>query len=389
MTRELCRCGRPLIERASDLEATCGECQYKPDYCSCEPLERPAGRVLAVTDLEPAAELVEPPVLACGDMLYLGGVHTLTGPPDCGKTTLACWWMLRAIRDGGRVLFLDEEGGREIVTERFQALGARRGERIGYIEFPSRSWNDGDVAMLADILDERKPVVVAWDSSAAFLARAGLDENAAADVTRFYARVLAPAARLFRAAVLAIDHDTKGGEPSRYARGSGAKLAATDVAYKVVVVKAFSKTESGSSKLIVTKDRRGWLERGHEVGFLAGTGDAAPLTVSITPAAPDPDYPDLTPAQAKLLEALDGAPATAAELVGRVVATHGHGLKRETVSRALGALVDARLADRIDQGPGKAVFWMRFGWSEPVTSHVTSRVRHTCPVTYPPCDLSL
>ena len=146
--------------------------------------------MLAVVDLEPATETVMPPVLICGDVLYRGGVHTLTGAPDCGKTTLACWWMLRAVREGGSVLFLDEEGGREIVVEKFQALGAKQGERIGYIQFPSRSWDAGDIAMLSDILAERRPDIVAWDSSAAFLARAGLDENAAADVTRFYAQVL-------------------------------------------------------------------------------------------------------------------------------------------------------------------------------------------------------
>src|SRR5262249_8095248 len=159
------------------------------------------------------------------------------GPPDCGKTTLACWWMLQAVRDGGSVLFLDEEGGREIVIEKFQALGAACGERIGYVQFPSRSWNASDVVMLSDVLTERKPSIVAWDSSAAFLAGAGLDENAAADVTRFYSHVLTPAARLHNAAVLVIDHDTKNSEPSRYARGSGAKLAATDVAYKVAMIK--------------------------------------------------------------------------------------------------------------------------------------------------------
>jgi hypothetical protein len=228
----------------------------------------PAG--LGVIDLEPAMETVEPPTLVCTDMLYLGAVHTLTGAPDCGKTTLACWWMLQAVRDGRTVLFLDEEGGRELVTEKFQALGARPGERIAYVPFPSRSWVPEDVRQLGQLLDERKPAIVTWDSAAAFLSRAGLDENAAADVTRFYTDVLIPCARQYGAAVIVIDHDTKSSEPSRYARGSGAKLAATDVAYKIASIKPFSKTDDGTSKLSITKDRRGWLHRDHEVAFTHG-----------------------------------------------------------------------------------------------------------------------
>ena len=38
MTREACHCGRPMVARAGDLEATCGECRSKPDSCECEPL---------------------------------------------------------------------------------------------------------------------------------------------------------------------------------------------------------------------------------------------------------------------------------------------------------------------------------------------------------------
>jgi hypothetical protein len=117
---------------------------------------------------------------------------------------------------------------------------------------------------------QRKPAIVMWDSSAAFLSTAGLDENSAQDVTRFYSQVLTPAARMHDAAVVVIDHDTKNSDPSRYARGSSAKLAATDVAYKIAPVAPFSKGQNGLARLTVTKDRRGWLSRAHEVTFTAG-----------------------------------------------------------------------------------------------------------------------
>lgn len=309
--------------------------------------QMPASRALKVIDLEPATEAVTTPEFVCGDLLYRGAVHTLSGPPDCGKTTLACWWMLQAVREGGSVLFLDEEGGREIVAEKFQALGAKRGERIGYVQFPSRSWNAEDMAMLSAVLDERKPAVVAWDSSAAFLSRAGLDENAAADVTRFYSQVLTLAARQHGAAVLVIDHDTKSSEPSRYARGSGAKLAAVDVAYKISPIRAFSKTESGASRLAVVKDRRGWLARSHEAAFLSDAGSETPLTVSIFEAGDGTEAgPELSPAEQKVLAVLDDIPRPIRELTDLIAAEHGHGLRRPTVQKALTRLAELGLAQK-------------------------------------------
>lgn len=288
---------------------------------------------LRVIDLEPATEVVEPPSFTCSDMLYLGGVHTLSGPPDCGKTTLACWWMLQAVRDGRHVLFLDEEGGRELVTEKFQALGAAPGERIGYVPFPSLQWSQSDVAQLAHILAERQPAIIAWDSAAAFLARAGLDENAAADVTRFYAQVLTFCARNYGAAVLVVDHDTKNSEPSRYARGSGAKLAATDVAYKIEAIRPFSKTEDGTSKLTVTKDRRGWLHRAHEVAFNASLSGT--LAVAITERATDATFrPTMYMHRVSDVLVANGGELTQNDLLARVHGNDKH------IKEALAVLID-------------------------------------------------
>jgi AAA domain len=322
--------------------------------------QRPPGpqpRKFTVVDLEPATIDVPTPTHICGDMLYRGAVHTLSGPPDCGKTTIVCWWMLQAIRTGHPVLFLDEEGGTDVVAERFQALDAQPGERISYLEFPCSTWEPDDVHELNTILEERKPALVVWDSSAAFLARAGLDENAASDVTKFYNRVLTPSARLHNAAVVVIDHDVKNAEPSRYARGSGAKLAVTDVAYKISPIGAFSKLQTGVSKLTVTKDRRGWLHRDHEVTFTP-TGSVLTLTIreTDTPSGPDTSA-ELTPAAEKILSVLGPEPATIKLITDRVVGKYGHGLRRETVSRILHELLEARHVDQVDTKVGRPSEW--------------------------------
>lgn len=61
--------------------------------------------------------------------------------------------------------------------------------------------------------------------------------------------------------------------------------------------------------------------------------------------------PDLPPAARKLLEVLRalGRPSTARELVDKVVEVHGHGLRRETVSRTLNSLLRDGLVDCIDE----------------------------------------
>lgn len=57
-------------------------------------------------------------------------------------------------------------------------------------------------------------------------------------------------------------------------------------------------------------------------------------------------------------------PATIRELVDRAAAKFGHGLKRETVSKALNVLLDTGHVDRLDQGQGKPALWIRAARSE-------------------------
>lgn len=73
------------------------------------------------------------------------------------------------------------------------------------------------------------------------------------------------------------------------------------------------------------------------------------------------DKSELPPAARKLVEALehfDGDPVPTDSLVDRVAERHGHGLKRETVSRHLNALMRADLVDCIEpESIGKPKLW--------------------------------
>lgn len=68
----------------------------------------------------------------------------------------------------------------------------------------------------------------------------------------------------------------------------------------------------------------------------------------------------LPPATLKILEALraaNGRALGASEIVDWIVTNYGHGLRRETVSRALGELVEIGAIDKIENGPFKTAVW--------------------------------
>jgi len=331
----------------------------------------PTARPFVPVDLaELARQGIPEPDLVCHGLLYRGGLHSLAGPPDCGKSTLLYLWALELLATGERVLLLDEESGREQVTEKLLALGATpellAPERLIYQDFPGRTWDPADHQALAELLERTRPALVGLDSAGAFLAVAGLSENESEHVTGFYKAVLLHAARTWNTAVVVLDHQGKADEAGRYARGSGAKLALVDVHLRVEAVVPFSRAQSGLLKLLVQKDRRGYLHRAHEIAVNVDAGEGT-LALSFTPvdhtpgpdgtraeefpgdpAATDPSLAELAPAARKLLVVLRqaaGQPLTSRELVDRVKGRWNHGLQRQTTSSALNDLAKRGLAD--------------------------------------------
>ncbi len=323
-----------------------------------------SSRPFTVTNLaELAGRGIDPPDLICDGHLYRPGTHSLSGPPDAGKTVLATAWTAGLLRAGESVVAFDEESGAEQTVEKLLAVGVEPAElaRLHYVEYPSRRWDGADVAAVADLLTDVRPALVYFDSSAAFLARAGLDEDRAPDVTRFWSEVLLPCARTYGAAVVVVDHLAKAAVTGgRYARGSGAKLASTDVAYLLDVLRPFSRAQDGLLKLSVSKDRRGYLHREHDVRVLTGEGRIRLELTRVDAQPADPELAGLAPAAVKVLDVLRAttAPATVHVLVDALAAKYGHGLRRNTASEALNALADRGLADCAGTGPrGEKTWW--------------------------------
>ena len=87
----------------------------------------------------------------------------------------------------------------------------------------------------------------------------------------------------------------------------------------------------------------------------------SPLAYAVEAQPAEHGDDEMPPAKRKLLEALiaaKGVPQTSAALVDWIVNKHGHGLRRETCSRELNALMRDGIADRIDPSPGLPALWV-------------------------------
>jgi hypothetical protein len=175
------------------------------------------------------------------------------------------------MNQGRAVIYMDEEGGQELVQERLYALGAHPdmvSELFIYIPFPKLSWDDEDLLALDEVFEVVGKCVapvglIVFDSLPDFLAAAGLNEDKAQDVTNFVHKVLG-VARERGVAQLVLDHlvkPEKGAKTrSKYSRGSGAKLGKADAAILIETAHEFDAKTSGQLGLYKTKDRYGRLD---------------------------------------------------------------------------------------------------------------------------------
>ncbi len=225
-----------------------------------------AGRVLLAKAIQ---EGVEPPAELEKAVLLAGRVHSFYGPSGSGKTWLMLWLMKRCIERGERVVVLDMENGKRIVSERLEQLGVdpeRVDDLLYYIPSPSMSLGAEDRLGYEAMLDEVKPALVIFDSLINFLASCGLEENSNDDVARWaFAFCHPPRNRGITVALL--DHIPKEGMS---ARGAGRKKDEVDVMWRVQQTKPFDRDSVGEIILVREKDREGWLPP--SVKFTIGGG---------------------------------------------------------------------------------------------------------------------
>lgn len=213
----------------------------------------------------------EPEWLVDG-VLLPGMVETFHGEPGCGKTIITLGFTRDLVRAGKNVLFIDEESGPQMTASRLALMGLSEEEaaRIHYYPFAGLTLDDSD-ALLATVL-QVAPTMVIFDSMADVLTASHLSEDASTDVTNWMVNVAVRIARsIVQPTVVILDHNTKDGLNTKYARGSGAKKAKADISFYVEKRAEFDASTLGRVALLRTKNRVGFVPE--KVEYVVGGRD--------------------------------------------------------------------------------------------------------------------
>ena len=298
----------------------------------------------------------EPEHLGVGGFLLRPSLVWLFGEPETGKSVLAYDAAVRELRQRRPVLLFDAEAGEADVRQKMRALGASDDDLTLLFAF--------DVAGTDLMLHPAWPLeaktrvgarLAIFDSAAALLAAAGLNENDAPEVLGFISRVLRPLVRDADSTVVVLDHVTKSEPGSRYPRASGSKLGESDLAYNVAAPEPFARGRSGRMRLRCVKDRSGFI--GRETQFDISVGATEDGRLSLDASRMTREEAEALQALARAsgknaaVEALGDGPKTVAELQAAT------GLSRNRVSALLN---EAKASGQVaDDGPrhGFAKAW--------------------------------
>jgi hypothetical protein len=371
------KCGEFAVpQRQSDgrlSQGTCAACvsagigQLAGQAVDSNGSHPPASRPLDRFDLGAVMRTGVPePELLVGGLLYRGAVHIINGQPEAGKTTVIAWWIRELFDAGLPVMYLDEESGVELMAEKLLAVGVTPDQvdkLLHYFPFPGRTWDDADLNALHEQLDHVRPALLVGDSMSAMLASADKDENVARDVRRFAQKVLVEPARQYGHAALITDHLAKRNDPKDpHGRGSGDKLAAVDVTYRLESVSSFDRARSGVVRLICRKDRRGYIGRDKTWNIAVRTGDGRIELVTTAvdlPGATTSLDAGLNDGEREILQALRqlDRPATVAEVAAQVGASTGREPSRPHVSGYLNDLSRAGFTRVAEKGARGLKLW--------------------------------
>lgn len=265
-----------------------------------------------------------PTILARSDgihLVYPARVHWFQGESESMKSWCAQVAVAQELNKGNNVLYVDYEDEARAVIKRLLDLGVpceaiaahltyvRPEEPLATLKRSGETVYTAHAVILGQLLEDHDYALAVIDGVTEAMVIEGLDINSNTDAAAFMRRLPKRIART-GVAVICIDHVTKSADGrGRYAIGAQHKLAGVDGAtYEFVVLKPLSRATDGESRegaarLVVHKDRPGWI-RGKAVGGAIGT-----LEITAEP----------TGAVTAVIVPGDHVPAPPLDLVGRIM----------------------------------------------------------------------
>jgi len=268
------------------------------DFGSIPSAEAPSHswRPISLVDLD-LEKPVKPTISGIG---YPGARHHLSGEPESLKTWLVLVLCHAEIQAGNTVMYLDFENGARSMLGRLRDLGLEDDELRTQFVYMQPDEPIGTSGVIRDDLERLlvslRPSVCVIDSMAGALALHDLDPNSARDVEKFSQAVIDPL-RSQGAGTFTLDHVTKNRDTrGRFATGSERKVGVTDVHLGIEAVQTFGRGRTGRAKIVVHKDRLGWLPR-PKCGELelVSDPDTHQIRYVLTPSEAGQDAPQFRP----------------------------------------------------------------------------------------------
>lgn len=315
-------------------------------------------------DLEPAVtgeETAQPPTMLHRDdgqpLLYPGKIHAINAESEAGKSWLALAACVEELNVGNHAIYIDCEDDAAGVVERLIMLGAHPGLLYGPDRFFHYVRPDDPIDPAAlTRLSRVGATIVVIDGVTEAMVMNGMSINDNDDAARFLNTLPRVFART-GAAVVLIDHVVKNKqERGDDAIGAQHKKAGIAASYKLEKLRPFGRNMAGSSRIITTKDKFGYVRAACVAGRTAGelrvvsTGSTVKLTITAPSNILDPDAGFRpTVLMERVSRAIEDANAAGIHPSGNDILKIVTG-KTGTVVKAIEALVTERF---IETRPGK------------------------------------
>jgi hypothetical protein len=200
-----------------------------------------------------------------GDLFHLGCRHVISGEFDAGKSMLLLAISAAELRAGHGVVWVDADRmGASMALERLRAFGASDEairELFAWLA-PEEALSDAAREDVLALIGARGARLVVGDAFNSLLFLHGLSPEKTAEVEQFWRGWALPFQQASAAVVLP-DHVVKHKESrGRYAYGSERKATGADVHLGFSVLESFGRGKRGKAKLLVHRDRLGFLAAG-------------------------------------------------------------------------------------------------------------------------------